>query len=118
MRIEEIEAGSELEKRVVVEMEGDGHFIPFPTHSVMADGLVIGAYSLHFAPCFFFWMHTKRGTAITSYKAIQTAIGDIVNLGHSNPLLLVGDGSIYTPFLDRLGFMEMGTGRLMIHKGG
>ena len=119
MRVEEI-TNDELWKQVVEEMRLDGHGVPRPTHAVLSDDgkEVIGAYSLHFAPCLFFWMHTKRGTAITSYRALRGALGQITELGYETPLLLIQRESPFYPYVKKMGFRTMMAGELMIQAGG
>lgn len=114
MTIQQIESEAMME-HVIDEMRKDGHGVPSPTHVVLGDGgSVIGSYSLAYAPCLFFWMHTKRANALSSYRALKRAIMDVLDETGRPAVLIVETESVYLPFIERMGHVKLGSGNVYI----
>ena len=117
MRIFEISKNESLKARCVAAMDEEGHSVPDVTHMVkisILDDHIIGAFSVAYAPCLFFWMHTTRSNAIGSYRAFRKASAILKEMGHEKPILIIDKTSPFYAFLDRLGYSILGTGEIFI----
>lgn len=113
MRIEELQTEGVLGVHEIV-LEEDGHSIPSPTHIVWNGTQIIGAYSLAYAPCLFFWMHSTRATKFDSYRAFSKATATLEQMGHSKPILIIENSSPFYEFLNRLGYSILGKGEIFM----
>ena len=111
MELDKIEAPDVL-RWVLEEMEADGHGVPQPTHLFRDGTELIGAFSVAYAPCLFFWMHSGRGSAFSSFKAFRDALGTLHDMGHPNPILLIEPNSPFYKYLPRLGYGVAGQGEI------
>ncbi len=89
------------------EMRANGHGFPSPTHYFEADGQLIGALGLDFAPMLFMWMHTERATALQSYRAHAAAVQILRDTGHFRILTAIQPCSPFYSFVDRLGYRKL-----------
>lgn len=115
MRMIEIDSECSNDFRLLAElMDEDGHSLPSPTHLFVSHKGVIGACSLAYAPCLFFWMHSTRATKFDSYRAFSKATATLEQMGHSKPILIIENSSPFYEFLNRLGYSILGKGEIFM----
>lgn len=87
----------------------DNHATIAPTHVMMKGEKILGYLSLNGMPNVHAWFDTKHPHAADSLKMIE--MGELVLREHGMTAfsLLCAEESPFTPHLQRLGFVKMGT---------
>ncbi len=99
---------------LVEQMKLDGHGVPSITHVVVNDSEYIGAFSIAFAPCLFFWMDTGKAQAMNSYKAFKQSIKILADAGYPHPILLISEESPFYAYLPKMGYNFIGQGQIFM----
>ena len=114
MRIVEISKKESIKARCIAAMDEDGHSVPGVTHAVFEGDQIVGAFSVAYAPCLFFWMATTGDSSLGSYRVFRMATELLKEMGHDKPILIIDKTSPFYAFLDRLGYSVLGTGEIFI----
>jgi len=88
--------------------EADGHRLLMPSHAVMRDTEVIGAFSICSIPYVATWMHTKRAEAGDSMAALASLNDGLRFTGRKAYVLPCSESSPFFPHMARLGFDRLG----------
>lgn len=101
-----------IAKWVFEEAREDGHNLFAPTHYVTRhapekDVEIVGAFTLSY-PFLSIWMHTKRACARDSLFVLQIAENLCSAKDGKALILLCADSSPLFPFIQRLGYTNLG----------
>ncbi len=85
----------------------DAHGLILPTHAVLKDNKIVGAFGLPAAPLVTVWMDTRQANAFDSLLAIQEASGVMREAGHSQCIVACADTSPFFAKMDKLGMTRL-----------
>ena len=94
----------EEQKEVINAATKDDHSIHLPTHKIVKNGEVVGAWSLGSIPLVMTWNDTKKINSRESLL-IQNAINSIMNdRGQEQYFIACDENSNYRKYMERCGY--------------
>lgn len=94
---------------VLKQAQVDGHLLIQPTHYVEKDSQLIGGFNLAQLPTVNFWMHTQRANAKDSLITFNVVENLIQSQGKPFMSILVSKDSPFRPFMEKLGYQNLGS---------
>lgn len=89
-----------------------GHHVPCVSHFFEVDGKIVGAFSVAYAPCLFFWYDSAPKHAIGSARAFKQAVQAIKALGCKRVIVLINPESPFYRWIPKIGFTFLASNEL------
>lgn len=94
----------------------DGHASVLPTHVVEKGPQIVGSLSIGVLPVVLVWMDTERTKARDSACVMNFFENNLADKGAPFMLLPCAENSPFRPFLDKVGYTNMGQFSLFVKK--
>jgi hypothetical protein len=98
------------------ELAADKHVLPHPTHVVLKDGQIGGAFSVGAVTLLMAWAHTERAngrSSLTTLNLVENLVSCAVGPGRTIAVP-ISPGSPFEPHMGLLGFQDLGMVRLWL----
>src|SRR5690348_11054122 len=96
-------------EKVMLAAKENHHLIMQPTHSVIKNGEIVGAFNLCKLPICQFWMHSEKAQVRDSLIAINVGENIASAQGQNILLVLTKPESPFNSMLGRLGYAHLDT---------